>query len=62
MKAGCIPLGLALAAVLALSSSGAFAAAGDLHALSETEMSNVYGRGFTEPTLTALPSSTVQRP
>jgi hypothetical protein len=54
MKMSSIPHGLALAAVLALSSSGAFAAAGELRALSETEMSNVYGRGLSEPALTAL--------
>jgi hypothetical protein len=60
MKAGCIPLGLALAAVLALSSSGALAAAGGLHALSETEMSDAYGRGLTAPTLTALGALTTQ--
>ena len=59
MKFSCIPHGLALAAALALSSSGAFAAA-DLHALSETEMSAVYGRGLTEPTLSALGALTPQ--
>jgi hypothetical protein len=53
MKFCCIPHGLALATALALSASGAFAA-NELHALSETEMSAVYGRGLSEPTLTAL--------
>ena len=60
MKAGCIPLGLALAGALALSSSGALAASGELRALSETEMSDVYGRGLSEPTLTALGALTTQ--
>jgi len=54
MKTSCIPHGFALAAVLALWSSGASAAAGDLRALSETEMSDVYGRGLSEPALSAL--------
>ena len=54
MKMSCIPQGFALAAVLALSSSGAFAAAGEPRALSETEMSSVYGRGLSEPALSAL--------
>ena len=53
MKFSCIPHGLALAAALALSSSGAFAAT-ELHALSETEMSDVYGRGLSQPTLAAF--------
>ena len=53
MKFSSIPPGLALAAALALSSSGAYAAA-ELHALSETEMSAVYGHGLSEPTLSAL--------
>ena len=60
MKLSCIPQGLALAAALALSSSGAFAASGDLHALSESEMSGVYGRGLSDPTLTALGALTTQ--
>jgi len=54
MKLSCIPHGLALAAALALSSSGAFAASGVLHAMSESEMSDVYGRGIAQPTLTAF--------
>lgn len=48
-----IPLGFALAATLCLASSHA-SAASDLQALSETEMSSVYGRGLSEPTLAAL--------
>ena len=60
MKASCIPRGLALAAALALSSAGAFAASGELRALSESEMSTVYGRGLSEPTLTALGALTAQ--
>jgi hypothetical protein len=58
MKLSCIPHGLALAAAMALSSSGAFA--GELHALSESEMSTVYGRGLSAPTLTALGALTTQ--
>jgi hypothetical protein len=54
MKASRIPHGLALAAALVLTSSGAFAASGELRALSESEMSNVYGRGLSEPALSAL--------
>ena len=60
MKSSCIPQGLVLAAVLALSSSGAFAASGELQALSETEMSTVYGRGLSDPTLSALGALTTQ--
>lgn len=56
MKSSSIPHGLALAAALALSSSGAFAGSNDLHALSDSEMSSVYGRGLSDPTLTALTS------
>lgn len=60
MKACCIPHRLALAAALALSSFGAFAAGDELHALSESEMSGVYGRGLSAPTLDALGVLTVQ--
>ena len=60
MKLSSIPHGLALAAALALSSSGAFAASGELHSLSESEMSTVYGRGLSEPTLSALGALTTQ--
>jgi len=54
MKASRIPHGLALAAALVLMSSGAFAASGEPRALSESEMSDVYGRGLSDPALTAL--------
>lgn len=54
MKASRIPHGLALAAALVLASSGASAAAGELRALSEAEMSDVYGRGLSDPALSAL--------
>ena len=60
MKSSSIPHGLALAAILALSSSGAFAGSNDLHALSDSEMSSVYGRGLNDPTLTALGALTSQ--
>ena len=60
MKLSSIPQGLALAAALALSSSAAFAGSGELHALSESEMSTVYGRGLSEPTLAALGALTTQ--
>ncbi len=56
MKASRIPHGLALAAVLVLSSTGAFAAAGELRALSE---SDVYGRGLSDPALSALGALTM---
>ena len=59
MKLSCIPHGLVLAATAALSSSGVFAAT-SLHALSETEMSAVHGRGLSDPTLTALGALTAQ--
>ena len=52
MKLSCIPQGLAMAAALALTSSGAFAT--ELRALSETEMSAVYGQGLGEPALNVL--------
>ena len=60
MKSSSIPHGLVLAAVLAVSSSGAFAGSNDLHALSDSEMSSVYGRGLSDPTLTALGALTSQ--
>ncbi len=59
MKMSCIPHGLVLAAALALSSSGAFAAAAQ-HALSETEMSAIYGRGLGDPALSALGALSAQ--
>jgi len=52
MKSSCIPQGLVVAAALALTSSGAFAT--ELRALSETEMSAVYGQGLSDPALNAL--------
>jgi len=52
MKTGRRSHRLALAAALALSSCGVFA--GELHALNESEMSSVYGRGLSAPTLDAL--------
>jgi len=52
MKLSCIPQGLVVAAALALTSSGACAT--ELRALSETEMSAVYGRGLGDPALNAL--------
>ena len=58
MKTGLIPHRLALAAALALSSCGVFA--GELHALSESEMSSVYGRGLAAPTLDALGALTTK--
>jgi hypothetical protein len=60
MKSSCISVGLALAATLALSSSAASAASGELRALSETEMSDVYGRGLDVPTLSAFGALTTQ--
>ena len=54
MKFRRIPQGLALAAILALCAPGAFAASSELHALSESEMSDVYGRGLSQPTLAAF--------
>ncbi len=60
MKFSSIPLGLALAATLSLSSSHACAAEAQLRALSDAEMSAVYGRGLTEPTLSALGAPTPQ--
>jgi len=58
MKTGRLSHRLALAAALALSSCGAFA--GELHALNESEMSSVYGRGLSAPTLDALGMLTSQ--
>lgn len=58
MKTGLIPHRLALAAALALSSCGVFA--GELHALSESEMSSVYGRGLSASALGALGALTTK--
>jgi len=52
MKLSCIPQGLVVAAALVLTSSGVFAT--ELRALSETEMSTVYGQGLSVPALNAL--------
>jgi len=52
MKRSCIPQGLAMAAVLVLASTGASAT--ELRALSETEMSAVYGQGLGDPALNVL--------
>jgi hypothetical protein len=60
MKACCIPHRLALAAALALPSCVVFAASSELHALSESEMSAVHGRGLSDPTLDALGVLTTQ--
>lgn len=60
MKACCIPHRLTLAAALALSSCAVFASSSDLHALSESEMSAVYGRGLSDPALDALGVLTTQ--
>lgn len=60
MKLSCIPHGLASALALSLCAPGAFAASGALQALSETELGDVYGRGLSEPTLTALGALTTQ--
>ncbi|HEY9028030.1 MAG TPA: hypothetical protein VIP05_27305 [Burkholderiaceae bacterium] len=58
MKASCIPQALVVAAALALSSSGAFAT--ELHALSEAEMSAVYGQGLGDPALNVLGAMSVK--
>jgi ABC-type uncharacterized transport system permease subunit len=52
MKLSCTPRGLAVAAALALSATGALAS--DLRALSETEMASVYGQGLGDPALDVL--------
>jgi hypothetical protein len=52
MKSSCIPQGLVVAAVLVLTSSGTSAT--ELRALSETEMSSVYGQGLGDPALNVL--------
>jgi hypothetical protein len=48
------PHRLLLGAFLALAACGACAATGDLRALSEGEMSDVYGQGLSAPTLAAF--------
>jgi len=52
MKSSCIPHGLVVAVALVLASSGASAT--ELRALSETEMSAVYGQGLGDPALNVL--------
>jgi hypothetical protein len=52
MKSSCIPQGLVVAIALVLSSSAACAT--ELRALSETEMSAVYGQGLGDPALNVL--------
>ena len=52
MKRSCIPQGLVVAAALVLASTGASAT--ELRALSETEMSAVYGQGLGDPALNVL--------
>jgi hypothetical protein len=54
MKSNCIPRSLVVAAVMALSSAAACAASGEPRALSESEMSEVYGRGIAPPALAAF--------
>ena len=58
MKTGLTPHRLMLAAALALPACGVFA--GELHALSESEMGAVYGRGLNAPALDALGILTAQ--
>ena len=52
MKSSCIFYGLVVAVALVLASSGASAT--ELWALSETEMSAVYGQGLGDPALNVL--------
>jgi hypothetical protein len=52
MKSSCIPQGLVVAIALVLASSAASAT--ELRALSETEMSAVYGQGLGDPALNVL--------
>jgi hypothetical protein len=52
MKSSCIPQSLLVAAALVLAASGASAT--ELRALSETEMSAVYGQGLGDPALNVL--------
>jgi len=54
MKSNSIPRSLVVAAAMALSSAAACAASGELRALSETEMADVYGRGIAPPALAAF--------
>ena len=52
MKSSCIPQGLVVAAALMLALSGASAT--ELRAMSEAEMSAVYGQGLGDPALNVL--------
>lgn len=52
MKRSCIPQALVMAAALVLASTGASAT--ELRALSESEMSAVYGQGLGDPALNVL--------
>ncbi|MEP6505281.1 MAG: hypothetical protein ABJD97_18245 [Betaproteobacteria bacterium] len=54
MNTGRPPHRLVLGAFLALASCAATAAPGELRALSEGEMSDVYGQGLSAPTLAAF--------
>ncbi len=58
MKLSSISQGLVVTAALALSCAGAFA--GELHALSESEMSSVYGQGLGDPALSVLGQASQQ--
>jgi hypothetical protein len=58
MKSSRIPRILAVAAALALSSGASIA--GELHALSDSEMSSVYGQGLSDPALTVLGAHAAQ--
>ncbi len=58
MKSNCTHrkslFGMAVGAILGLSSVAAMASSGELRPLSESEMSSVYGRGLSEATVGAL--------
>lgn len=58
MKSSCIPRRLLAAATLALASTGSFA--GGLRALSDSEMSVIYGQGLSDPALTVLGAHSTQ--
>jgi hypothetical protein len=60
MKSSCSPRGLLLGAVLASTALVAAAAGTEPRPMSETELSDVYGRGLSEPTLTAFAALTTQ--
>ena len=58
MKSSCTHrkslFGMAVGAILGLSSVAAMASSGELRPLSESEMSSVYGRGLSDATVGAL--------